>query len=450
MFDMFRVGDIKAELEKVKQERDQAIQAYHALKGSIQQVEQLNYQELQQALNQLVQERTRLLQEVDAIQQSIARQQAWWNNELAKIQQEIALRQQEVVMLDEEILLQSYGLYKPKYDLVNTEAYKTRLDQIRQKQAAMVKNMSAVRCPTNWSVNNDRKEGERMIKDYSKLILRAFNNESDTAIGSVKFNNVESIEKRLRKAFDTLNNLGARMSISIVFEYLALKIEELHLCYEYQLKKQEEKEEQRRIREQLREEAKVQREIEELKSKVEKELNHFSRALANINVQLDKAKDEAQRALLEQEKATIEQHLAESKHTMEDVLNRERNTRAGYVYIISNIGSFGEHVYKIGLTRRLDPQDRIDELGDASVPFRFDVHALIFSEDAPALEYALHQAFAKRRVNMVNARREFFRVTLEEIEDVIRRNFNKPVEIIRLAEAAEYRQSQLEREVAAA
>lgn len=450
MLDMFRVGDIKAELERTKQERDQAIQAYHALKASFQKIEHLNYQELQQAINQLVQERTRLLQEADTIQQSIARQQAWWNGELSKLKQQAEMRQREVVILDDEILLQSYGLYQPTYDLVNTEAYKAKLDQIRQRQAAMVKAGTAATSPANMSLNNDRKEGERMIKDYTKLILRAFNNESDTAIGSVKFSNVEAIGKRLRKAYDTLNSLGSRLGIAITFEYLSLKLEELHLCYEYQIKKQEEKEEQRRIREQLREEARVQREIEEAKSKVEKELNHFNRALSTISAQLQRATDETQRALLEQEKASIEQHLLDSQHTMEDVLNRERNTRAGYVYIISNIGSFGENVYKIGLTRRLEPQERIDELGDASVPFRFDVHALIFSEDAPALENALHQAFANRRVNMINARREFFRVTLEEIEDVVRKNFSKPVELIHLAEAAEFRQSLAQRTVGAA
>lgn len=449
MLDMFRVGDIKAELEKTKQERDQALQAYQALRATFQKIEHLNYQDLQQAINQLVQERTRLLQEVDTIQQGIARQQEWWNGELHKLKQQVEMRQKEIVILDDEILLQSYGLYQPKYDLINTEAYKAKLDQIRQQQTAMVKAGTAATSPANMSLNNDRKEGERMIKDYTKLILRAFNNESDTAIGSVKFSNVEAIGKRLRKAYETLNNLGSRLGIAITFDYLTLKLEELHLCYEYQIKKQEEKEEQRRIREQLREEARVQREIEEAKSKVEKELNHFNRALSTISAQLQRATDEAQRALLEQEKASIEQHLVDSQHALEDVLNRERNTRAGYVYIISNIGSFGENVYKIGLTRRLEPQERIDELGDASVPFRFDVHALIFSEDAPALENALHHAFADRRVNMINARREFFRVSLAEIEDVVRKNFAKPVELIHLAEAAEFRQSLAQREVGA-
>ncbi len=131
--------------------------------------------------------------------------------------------------------------------------------------------------------------------------------------------------------------------------------------------------------------------------------------------------------------------------TKEVVANREQNTRAGYVYVISNIGSFGDNVFKIGVTRRLDPSERIDELGDASVPFRFDTHAMIFSDDAPALENAIHKAFAHRRLNLINLRREFFKVTLEEIEHSIRNNFQKPVEFIRTAEAEQFRESQLVR-----
>ena len=128
--------------------------------------------------------------------------------------------------------------------------------------------------------------------------------------------------------------------------------------------------------------------------------------------------------------------------TLADLDYREANQRAGYVYIISNIGSFGENVYKIGMTRRLDPQERIDELGDASVPFNFDVHAMIFSDDAPALEAALHKAFENRKVNMVNQRREFFNVTLAEIKEVVKKNFDKTVEFIDIPDAEQYRISQ--------
>lgn len=282
-----------------------------------------------------------------------------------------------------------------------------------------------------------------MTKDYVKLILRSFNNECDASIVGVKFNNVDSIEKRIRKAFETLNTLGKRMTISIASSYLDLKLQELYLCYEYQVKKQQEKEEQRLLREQMREEAKVQREIEEMKLKVAKEEKHFARALETVNAQMLRASTDAERELLEQEKASLLKQLSEVEKTKQDILYREQNTRAGYVYIISNVGSFGEHVYKIGVTRRLEPQERIDELGDASVPFGFDIHALIFSEDAPSLENAIHKAFEKRRLNMINRRREFFHVTLDEIKQVVTTSFKKPVEFIELADAQEFRQSLL-------
>ena len=126
----------------------------------------------------------------------------------------------------------------------------------------------------------------------------------------------------------------------------------------------------------------------------------------------------------------------------QEVDYREANQKAGYVYIISNIGAFGENVYKIGMTRRLEPMDRIDELGDASVPFDFDVHALIFSDDAPALEAALHKAFDNRKVNMINQRREFFRVPLDEIEAVVKKNYDKTVEFIRIPPAEQFRMTQ--------
>lgn len=281
-----------------------------------------------------------------------------------------------------------------------------------------------------------------MIRDYSKLILRAFNNECDTAILAVKFSNIASIEKRIQKAFDTLNKLGQRMSISIERQYLKLKLDELHLAYEYQVKLKEEKEEQKRVREQMREEARLQKEIEEARAMLVKEEKHFRNALANIDKRLVQASTDSERTLLLDEQRMIAEKLSEVIEKEREVDYRQQNTRAGYVYIISNVGAFGEGMYKIGVTRRLEPAERIDELSDASVPFDFDTHAIIFSEDAPALENALHKHFASTRVNLVNLRREFFQATLEEIEAVVRGNFSKPVEFQRLAEAAEFRQSQ--------
>lgn len=147
-----------------------------------------------------------------------------------------------------------------------------------------------------------------------------------------------------------------------------------------------------------------------------------------------------------QKKAEFENVLADIEKSLSDIDYRQANIRAGYVYIISNIGAFGENVYKIGMTRRLNPQDRVDELGDASVPFKFDVHAMIFSEDAPALEAALHRAFEDKKLNMVNQRREFFNVTLDEIKEVVRKNYDKTVEFIDIPDAEQYRVSKKMRE----
>ena len=233
------------------------------------------------------------------------------------------------------------------------------------------------------------------------------------------------------------------MAIQISAQYLDLKIQELHLAYEYAIKKQEEKEELKRIRIEQREQAKLEREIEIARKKLEKEQSHCVNELSRMSKQDVSAMNEDEKAAFDAKKSELESQLSEIKKGITDVDYRAANQRAGYVYIISNIGSFGENIYKIGMTRRLNPMDRVDELGDASVPFNFDVHALIFSEDAPALETALHQAFEDRKVNMVNGRREFFHVTLDEIKQVIKDNFDKTVEFTDTADAEQYRKSEL-------
>lgn len=444
-FDAFRGRKFKSELEQVIAERDH-------LKAALADTERMEYAELRRAIQDLTAMRTQLDQEVAALKVRYTKEQHDLEQQVqgfrvrlqaehAEVERKIAEKRRDLIEMDDEILLQSFGLYRPKYELQTSEAYKTRIDAIRVKQTTMVKSGRATIAPTNWTVNNSKAEGERMVKDYVKLLLRSFNNECDASITTVKFSNVDSIKKRIEKAFETLNTLGKRMNIGIVPEYLQLKMEELYLCHEYQLKKQEEREEQKRVREQLREEAKLARELEEMRLKIGKEEKHFSRALATIQAQLQYATDAATRTLLVQEQQVIELRLAEIERNKQDLLNREQNTRAGYVYIISNIGAFGESVFKIGVTRRLDPQERIDELGDASVPFDFDIHALIFSDNAPGLENALHKAFEGRRLNMINRRREFFHVSLQEIDEVVKRHFNKPYEFVELADAQEYRES---------
>jgi hypothetical protein len=432
--DFFKAGKYKEDLQKTQQEID-------VLKSTIAEMGQMDAVALKAAITDLEARKSLAEQEALKAEQEVAWKRDNLKGQIAELERQIAAKKQTLVILDEEMLLQEFALYRPKYGLESSEAYKVKLEHIQNQQADLVKAGKAAFATSNWTVNNSQKEGEKMTKDMVKLILRAFNNECDAGISAVKFSNVASIEKRIQKSYESLNALGQRMHITISTQYLTLRLAELYLCYEYQVKKQEEKEEQKRLREQMREEAKLMREIEEAKLKIEKEEKHFLKALASVEKQLSKVILDAERELLEKEKAEIIKNLSQVEQNKLDVLKREQNTRAGYVYIISNIGSFGENVYKIGVTRRLDPQERIDELGDASVPFDFDIHALIFSDNAPALENALHKAFADRRLNMINQRREFFRANLDEIEKVIKTNFSKPFELNQLADAPEYRQS---------
>lgn len=360
--------------------------------------------------------------------------------ELNDTMEELRKAKGQLVETNEEVLMQSFGLYTPRYSFMNADEYKARLLEIRAEQKDMVKNKTAVSGNTNWTVNNSESKGRKMVSDMQKLLLRAFNSECDDVIEHVKYNNIEASEKRITSSRDAISKLGSIMDVSVQPKYYRLKIEELHLAFEYAQKKQQEKEEQKEARARMREEAKLAKEIEEERKKLEKEQQHYQNALQRINAQLEAA-SEADRAAIKEKKAELVAQLNKIDKEFADVDYREANQRAGYVYVISNIGAFGENVYKIGMTRRLDPQDRVDELSDASVPFNFDVHAMIFSNDAPKLEAALHNAFADRKLNFVNQRREFFNVTLDEIKQVVRENYDKSVEFVELAPAEQYRES---------
>ena len=346
----------------------------------------------------------------------------------------------QLVETDERILLQSFGVYTPRYSLMNSDEYRERLTDVRTKQKDMIKAKTAVTGNQNWTVNGSASQGRKMVADMQKLLLRAFNSECDDTIEHVKYSNIDSSEKRISSSRDAISKLGAIMGVSISQRYFNLKIDELYLAFEYAQKKQEEKEAQKEARERMREAAKLAKEIEEARKKLEKEQRHYQNALKAVDDQLKNA-SEADRPAIEEKRKELVSQLEKIDKEFKDVDYREANQRAGYVYVISNIGAFGENVYKIGMTRRLNPMDRVDELGDASVPFNFDVHAMIFSDDAPRLEAALHNAFADRKLNFVNQRREFFRVSLDEIKKVVKENYDQSVEFIDLAPAEQYRES---------
>jgi len=354
--------------------------------------------------------------------------------------QSAELRRQ-VLVFEETLLLESYALYEPKFMLNASYEYKTRLDRVREGQKAMIKSGEAATGNMSWEVNGSKAEGRKLVNDMLKLVIRSFNNESDYCVDNVKFDNIELGEKRIRQSFDTCNRLGRIMNVRLSEGYLNLKLEELRLAQEFQVKKQEEKEEAKRVREDLREQQKLEQEIRAAREKIAKERKHFSAALRDLNARLEKVATEEERSLLLTKIAEVEAGRASLDSEEKLIDYREQNAKAGYVYVISNIGAFGEGVYKIGMTRRLEPMERVDELGDASVPFWFDVHALVFSDNAPALEAKLHERFAAGRLNKVNGRKEFFRADIREIESIIRANYDAVVEITHEAAAEQYRES---------
>ena len=350
--------------------------------------------------------------------------------------------QQQILGAEDTVLLESFSLYEPKYQLTNSAEYKVRLDAIRDEQKRTARGISAtVDSWDNNSVELTKAEWKKLRKDVFKLSLRSFNSESEYCVDNVKFNNLEKMEQRIRRSFETCNSLLKSASVYWNDIVLNEKLQELYLAHEYQVKRQEEKEAARQAREDQREQEKLEKEIREARAKIDKERRHFTSALQKLQLRLGAANDQQEREDLQTR--IDELSLQNSKLDEEEKLldYREQNARAGYVYVISNIGAFGEGVFKIGMTRRLEPMERVDELGDASVPFRFDVHALVFSDNAPALEAKLHAQFAAGRLNKVNGRKEFFRANLKEIEAVIRANYDAVVEVVHAAPAEQYRES---------
>ena len=214
----------------------------------------------------------------------------------------------------------------------------------------------------------------------------------------------------------------------------AVKIE-----YEYYVQKERAREEQRAIREQMRQEAEERRELERQQKQIEKEESKFHDQISQLTQQVEVSVDDEKTALLKARIEELQKQLAAVSEQKEKIVELQ-NGKAGNVYVISNIGSFGEGVFKIGMTRRLEPMERVHELGSASVPFPFDVHSMIFSDDAVSLETKLHHILNDQRVNKVNLRKEFFRVSLDDLEKLVA-EIAPTAEFKRTVLAEQYRQS---------
>lgn len=358
-----------------------------------------------------------------------------------QIKSEIAsLEAEKQLLLDDHDLLQA-GFYQPRYNLTSSVEYKRRLDEIRNIQKQMIKDKKAIICTTEWMVGGSKAEGKKMTDRIIKLGLAAFNTQCDNEIFEVKFDNIDRIEQKINKIRNNVDKLLEPNTCRITDGFMQIKLQELFLAYEYEEKVAKEKAEQKALREQAREEEKARREAEKAQQEAEREEIRYTTALEKARAQLQ-TENETQRLATEAKIIQLEQKLSEALALKERAKSMAELTRAGHVYIISNIGAFGEDIYKIGMTRRLDPEDRVDELSDASVPFDFDIHALIKTDDAPGLELALHNALWENRLNRVNDRKEFFAAKIQMIEQICRQHAKTEFKLTLLAEAKEWRQTQ--------
>lgn len=326
----------------------------------------------------------------------------------------------QIIDSEEVVEMESYGIYRPHYDFATSMGYKEKLTNIRNFQKQRVKDKSAVEYFDGWTVDGSKAKGRKMMNNNIKQILRSFNNECEAAINKVKYNNFPTIEKRIIKSFEQLNKINESNRLRISHNYLELKLDELRLSYEYERKKNDEKEELREQRQREREEKALQKEIQSQKKIIDKDIKHYQNMIDELNQKLEKITDDQKKKEIESQIIEFYSKVTEREEEKEELDYRTAHASAGYVYIISNIGAFGSDVFKIGVTRRLEPLERIGELSSASVPFKFDVHALIFSYEAYQLEAELHEYFSEYRINKVNNRKEFFKVPINLIEEKLK------------------------------
>lgn len=324
--------------------------------------------------------------------------------------------------------LEEMSFYQPKYNFENYLEYSDALEIIREAQKELIKQKQIfTSIPT--TVN----------KDIGNLAVNAFNGDATSIIESVTYNNFEKSKEKFLITFNKVNNLLQDYNLQISDKYLSLKIKEMALVYDLKEQERKIKEEQAEIKEQMREEEKARVEAEKAREKAIQEQDRYEKALLEARKEVE-SKSGAEKEKYEKQIQLLEEKLKEALAEKERATAMAQITKKGHVYIISNIGSFGENIYKIGMTRRKDPIDRVNELGDASVPFAFDVHAMVYTDDAPTFENALHKEFEQQRMNKINLRKEFFKVTINDIEETCNKLGYK-IQLTKLAEAREYRQT---------
>ncbi|KRM19494.1 chromosome segregation ATPase [Ligilactobacillus hayakitensis DSM 18933 = JCM 14209] len=451
-----KIDEKKKELASIKEEvriaKEKEIEKYN-LQLSSKQVELNQYEKIMAEVQKTIDSKKSMLNEIESdlskygektsLKESIEKDKL----EIFELQGKIEELKNQIISYDDQVNIESFGLYNPHYSFTSSVEYKQKLDDVRQLQKSLIKDGTAGVITEKLLFNNSLAEGQKVQNQNIKQLIRTFNIECEAAINKVTLSNMERIETRINRSFETLNKLNEGNLIKLSPTYLRLKIDELHLAFEYEQKKAEEKEILREQREKEKEERKAQAEIARQRKAVEKErkkqAEHFKQAEALLKEKMENLTDnnDEKYKSLQAEVAKLKAQLAELDEKEASLDYRENHSTAGYVYIISNIGAFGKNVFKIGVTRRLEPLARIKELSSASVPFSFDVHALIFSDDAYKLETDLHNYFDKYRVNKVNNRKEFFGITIDQVKEALNKYYNQTFEFTEIPEAEEYRKS---------
>lgn len=387
---------------------------------------------------QIASERARVEAAIAAEQATASANLAATQAQLSTVQAQLASTQEQLDELNKErvdvadiVSLQEVGLFDFEHPAQSSAALATELESVRARIKNMIRDKTAVTHTSGFLFNSSAAQGTRFINDMTKVLLRAYNAEAENAVKAAKAGNLFSAQTRLTRAAEQIANGGKMIQLRITDDYHRLRLKEIELANSHLLAVQRERELERERRAELREQQKAEAELRREKERLEKERAHYLATLATLEANGDT--EGAER---------IRGHLSDVDRAINDVDYRTANIRAGHVYVISNIGAFGENMVKIGMTRRLEPMDRVNELGDASVPFRFDVHALFFATDAVGIENYLHKRFAELRVNKVNLRREFFRVTPAEVLEALKEQSVEIVEFTTESAAPEYRASE--------
>lgn len=389
-----------------------------------------NKNNLQSALERMSEEKANLSDSIDKLK-----------NELSQMELKVEDFKRDITLYRPEASLIKLGFFEePNYLYDKSDSLKEEINKIRGQQKKLIKDKNAIIIPDSIALTNDSTLSKSILKGQVDLMLKTFNIEVDNLISSVKPGNYPLVLEKINKLASSIEKSAVSFKCGFNETYIGLKFKECQIFYQYKLKKQREDEEQAIIKEQIREEEKARREFERAIAKAEKEEQIYQDALKNAKNDLEKANEE-DKGKLNEKILLLQKQLEDAINDSQRAKSMAEQTKRGHVYIISNLGSFGENVYKIGLTRRLEPMDRVKELGDASVPFLFDVHAMLFSENAPELEKRLHEEFEKYRVNKINLRKEFFNVDIKKIKTRIEEHFGDAVDFTLTAKAEEYYQS---------